>query len=229
MTHSFVRSWREWLLALPILGIPLLFLATSTPIFVLLNQNHLAERTLSRDIRTIEGLGFDATSLNRPVHAAFFSLLAKGGVPPEIHILGITESMVIKDSERFFSVAAKLHHQGIRTSIDDFGTGATVLSYLTSYPIAEVKIDRSLVTNILSDLKRSGLLRTIIGLGRRLDFTTAAEGVESQEEWSYLEKHQRDRIQVFFASRPLPPKELEALFKKLFTHPEGLSPSWIDD
>ena len=229
MTHSFVRSWREWLLALPILGVTLLFLASSTPIFLLFIQNHLAKRTLSRDIRTIEELGFYAISLNRPVHAAFFSLLTKVGVPLEILSLEITESMVIKDSGRFFSVVAELHHQGIRISIDDFGTGATALSYLTSYPIAEVKIDRSLVTNLFSDLKRSELVRTIIGLGKRLDFTTTAEGAESQEEWSYLEKNNRDRIQVFFASRPLPPKELEALFKKLFTHPEGLSPSWIDD
>ncbi len=157
------------------------------------------------------------------------SLLTNVGVPPEILLLEITESMVIKDSERFFSVVAELHDQGIRIAIDDFGTGATALSYLTSYPIAEVKIDRSLVTNLFSDLKRSELVRTIIGLGKRLDFTTTAEGVESQEEWHYLEKHQCDRIQGFFASHPLPPKELEALFRKHFTHQEGQSPSWIDD
>ena len=79
-------------------------------------------------------------------------------------------------------------------------------------------------------MQRSELVRTIIGLGKRLDFTTTAEGVKSQEEWNYhLEKYQCNRIQGFFASRPLPPKEREALFKQHFTYPEGLSPSWIDD
>lgn len=157
------------------------------------------------------------------------SILEKVGVPPEVLLLEITESEVIKDSENFFSVVETLHRQGVRISIDDFGTGATALSYLTTYPIAEVKIDRSLVTNLFSDLKRSELVRTIIGLGKRLDFTTTAEGVESAEEWEYLEKHQCDRIQGFFASRPLSPKDLEALFGKRFIHQEGQTPSWLDD
>ncbi|MDA8027887.1 MAG: EAL domain-containing protein [Nitrospiraceae bacterium] len=187
MTHSFVRSWREWLLALPILGVTLLFLASSTPIFLLFIQNHLAKRTLSRDIRTIEELGFYAISLNRPVHAAFFSLLTKVGVPLEILSLEITESMVIKDSGRFFSVVAELHHQGIRISIDDFGTGATALSYLTSYPIAEVKIDRSLVTNLFSDLKRSELVRTI-ALEKRLDFTQRPKGRKARRNGATWKK-----------------------------------------
>ncbi len=157
------------------------------------------------------------------------SILDKVGVPPEVLLLEITESEVIKDSENFFSVVESLHRQAIRISIDDFGTGATALSYLTTYPIAEVKIDRSLVTNLFSDLKRSELVRTIIGLGKRLDFTTTAEGVESAEEWDYLEKHQCDRIQGFFSSRPLPPTALEALFGKHFTHPAGQIHSWTDD
>jgi len=157
------------------------------------------------------------------------SLLHKVGVPPEVLFLEITESMMIKDSELFFSVVEELHRQGIRISIDDFGTGATALSYLTTYPIAEVKIDRSLVTNLFSDLKRSELVRTIIGLGKRLDFTTTAEGVESAEEWNYLVKHRVDRIQGFFASRPLPPKALEPLFGKRFTYPDGERPTWIED
>ena len=157
------------------------------------------------------------------------SILEKVGVPPEVLLLEITESEVIKDSDNFFSVVEALHRQGIRISIDDFGTGATALSYLTTYPIAEVKIDRSLVTNLFSDLKRSELVRTIIGLGKRLDFTTTAEGVESREEWDYLEKHQCDRIQGFFASRPLAPKALEALFGKRFAQQDRDIPSWIDN
>ena len=155
-------------------------------------------------------------------------ILNDTGVPPAALVLEVTESMVIKDSVVFFSIVEKLDREGIRISIDDFGTGATALSYLTTYPIAEVKIDRSLVTHLFSDIKRAELVRTIIGLGKRLDFRTVAEGVENPEEWVYLENHNCDRIQGFLASRPLPAEELTALLSQRFAHRGSGEFGWID-
>jgi len=155
-------------------------------------------------------------------------LIQNTGVPPKALILEITESMVIKNSEVFFAIVEKLFHEGVRISIDDFGTGATALSYLTAFPISEVKIDRSFVTHLFSDLKRAELVRTIIGLGKRLDFLTVAEGVENPEEWDYLEKHHCDRIQGYFASYPLSPEDLAALIGRRFLRRPSGEFAWVE-
>ena len=114
-----------------------------------------------------------------PVDVA--DLLRLNGVPPALLGLEITESTVVADPRRAGAVLARLAQIGVRLSVDDFGTGYSSLSYLTRFPINEVKIDRSFVTNMTSSPGSEVIVRSTIDLGRNLGKEVVAEGVETAE------------------------------------------------
>jgi diguanylate cyclase (GGDEF)-like protein len=136
-------------------------------------------------------------------------LLRLNGVPPALLALEITESAIVADPRRAGDVLARLAKLGVRLSIDDFGTGYSSLSYLTRFPINEIKIDRSFVTNMSSSPDNEVIVRSTIDLARNLGQEVVAEGVETADVLLRLEELGCHLTQGYYVSRPLPIEELD--------------------
>ncbi len=109
---------------------------------------------------------------------------------------------------------ARLHELkalGVRLAIDDFGTGYSSMSYLCNLPIDILKIDRSFVHGVRREPQKTGIVRTIVELGRILHLQTVAEGIELEEELDELRSLQCDFGQGFWFARPVPAAAAAAL------------------
>ncbi|WP_403025557.1 EAL domain-containing protein [Salinibacterium sp. GXW1014] len=97
----------------------------------------------------------------------------------------------------------RLHQLGIRLSVDDFGTGHAGFSYLSDFPIDEIKIDRSFVSKLGVSPEATAIITSCIELAHALDVTVVAEGVETREQLAGLTELGCDIAQGFHYSRPL--------------------------
>lgn len=151
----------------------------------------------------------DELFLDRVVNA-----LAATGMPPEYLVLEITESAVMQNVEQSLVILRKLSEQGIRLSIDDFGTGYSSLSHLKLFPVHEVKIDRSFVRDIPRDENDTAIALAVIALAHAMGLQVVAEGVETEEQLSFLQDHGCDAMQGYLVSHPLPGPELVDALRK---------------
>jgi diguanylate cyclase (GGDEF)-like protein len=135
-------------------------------------------------------------------------LLRRYGVAPELLTLEITESSVMTDPGRAMGLLTALQGMGVRLSVDDFGTGYSSLSYLKRLPVHEVKIDRSFVTNMVTDADDRTIVRSIIDLAANLSLDVVAEGVEDLEAWAALRELGATYVQGYVLGRPMPIGEL---------------------
>jgi EAL domain-containing protein (putative c-di-GMP-specific phosphodiesterase class I) len=101
---------------------------------------------------------------------------------------------------------------GTWLSIDDFGTGYTSLASIKRLPVNEIKIDRSFITNMLTDKQDAMLVRTVIDLGHNFGLTVVAEGVETKEVLDELTALGCDEAQGYFISKPLACEPLKSWF-----------------
>ncbi|MDQ7042228.1 MAG: EAL domain-containing protein [Sulfurimonas sp.] len=125
--------------------------------------------------------------------------------------LEVTEGQVMKNPELSITKLNQIHDLGIEIAIDDFGTGYSSLSYLKKLPLDKLKIDREFVKDIPEDEDDMAITKAIIALGKSLNLTLIAEGVETQEQKEFLVKNGCELIQGYFYSRPLPAEEIEVL------------------
>ncbi len=136
--------------------------------------------------------------------------LAKSGMAPELLELEITESMVMRNVERAMHVLKAIKGLGVMLAIDDFGTGYSSMSLLKKFPIDVLKIDRSFVRELSNSSEDQAIADAIIALGRALDLTIVAEGVETAEQEAFLRAHHCDRIQGYLISKPVPADKFAA-------------------
>jgi EAL domain-containing protein (putative c-di-GMP-specific phosphodiesterase class I) len=108
--------------------------------------------------------------------------LKRSGLPPSNLMLEITESVLMRDTDRTLRRLSALRALGVKLAIDDFGTGYSSLSYLPLFPVDVLKIDRAFVKDICNEPLGSTLARTIVELSRRLSLETIAEGVEDASQ-----------------------------------------------
>lgn len=135
-------------------------------------------------------------------------LLNKSQVSPEFLDLEIVESLLI-DNTQAEKVLYALAELGVNIVLDDFGTGYSSLSYLSSLPISKIKIDKRFVNTPGKEEK--AILDNLLQLGRDLNLTVLAEGIENYTQLSYLLKHGCLYGQGFYFSEPLPAHSLENL------------------
>jgi diguanylate cyclase (GGDEF)-like protein len=132
----------------------------------------------------------------------------------------ISEAGMLGEIERALPTLYRLRDLGVRLSVDDFGTGASSLSYLRQLPVQEVKIDDSFVQGMATDSGDLAIVRAVISLSREFGLTVVAEGVESELTLDLLEEMGCEIGQGYLFSRPLPYERLEAWFNAR-TEPES--------
>jgi diguanylate cyclase (GGDEF)-like protein len=153
------------------------------PIAVNLSARSLLDRDLPRDVA---------------------AQLERYGVPAELLVLEITETVVMSDLEVVEEVLDAFRAMGVRLSVDDFGTGYSSLTFLARVQVDEVKIDRSFVRAMNSSREAAAIVRTTIELGRTLGLRVVAEGVERADQRAALTRLGCDAAQGYHLFPPMP-------------------------
>jgi len=135
-------------------------------------------------------------------------MLAKNGVPPSRLMLEVTEGVLIDNPDEAKARLDALKALGIRLALDDFGTGYSSLTYLQRFNFDKLKIDRGFVTPLGRDAGSNALVQAIVSLGRALDLTLLAEGVETEEQRVLLRLAGCEEMQGYLFA---PPGSREAL------------------
>ncbi len=129
-------------------------------------------------------------------------VLNETGLPPDRLELEITESLLINDTEEVLGKLNRLRQLGVHIAMDDFGTGYSSLSYLARFPFSKIKIDRQFIRNMTRDSAMRAIVKTIIALGKSLDVTITAEGVETEEQAAMLREFGCPQVQGFLYGYP---------------------------
>ena len=132
------------------------------------------------------------------------SILLETGLAPDRLELEITEGVLIEDFDRGLALLRRLKSLGVRISMDDFGSGYSSLSYLQAFPFDKIKIDRAFVMNLGRNPQSAAIVRAVIDLGHGLEMSIVAEGVETQEQLSFLADEGCDAVQGYLLGRPQP-------------------------
>ncbi len=123
----------------------------------------------------------------------------------------LTESMLIQDPGQTIEILNEIRKFGLTVSMDDFGTGYSSLSYLARLPLDNLKVDRSFVMSIPDERNAETLVRTIVTMARELDLCVVAEGIETENQKSFLTSLGCEMGQGYLFGKPLTARELETL------------------
>ena len=145
------------------------------------------------------------------------AILKDTGMDPAYLQLEVTESAAMDNPARTFDMLDALRQRGLHVYIDDFGTGHSNLGQLKRMPIDALKIDKSFVTDVLTDNDDAEIAIAIIRLAHALDLRVVAEGVETLEQVAFLKQNGCDEVQGYVVSKPLPPSQVGELFAHAFT------------
>jgi EAL domain-containing protein (putative c-di-GMP-specific phosphodiesterase class I) len=129
---------------------------------------------------------------------------SEAGIEAQWVILEITESSILKDPERSLAITEYLSGIGFGFSIDDFGTGYSSLSNLKNLPLSEVKIDRSFVSDVLTNESDATIVKATVNLAHNLGLEVTAEGVENEAIMGRLREYGVDVVQGYHIGEPLP-------------------------
>ncbi|HEY7214129.1 MAG TPA: EAL domain-containing protein [Thermoanaerobaculia bacterium] len=130
-------------------------------------------------------------------------VLAETGLPPSSLVLEITETLAMQNAAATLAVLGGLKELGVKIAIDDFGTGFSSLSYLTTFPIDTLKVDRSFVHTLGVGRGSEEVAAAVIALAQSLEIGVIAEGVEEETQWQWLEGLGCGRFQGYLFSPPL--------------------------
>ena len=124
----------------------------------------------------------------------------------------------MKSPQESIILMEKLNKFGIKMSIDDFGTGYSSMAYIKKLPIKKLKIDKTFIDDVMTNLKDVAIIRTIIALANGLNLDVIAEGVENMDQRDFLLKEGCNNIQGYLYSKPLPVQEVEKVLKSGHIH-----------
>ena len=133
-------------------------------------------------------------------------ILAETGLPPSGLEIEITENMKIDDVA--LMTMRTLSSLGVRIVVDDFGVAYSALGYLKRLPISAVKIDRTFIRDAGDDPQDRAIVRAIVALARSLELEIIAEGVETHEQWNFVNELTCQRVQGYHFSRPVEAEDL---------------------
>lgn len=142
-------------------------------------------------------------------------LIEKNGIEASEIEIEITESILIEDFEEVKEKLIILRDHGVRISLDDFGTGFSSVSYLNELPIDTLKVDKSFVDKVTTDESTRIITESIINMVNRLGYESIAEGVETEEQLSYMKQIGCSVIQGYLLGKPMPAEEVDEMFRKM--------------
>ena len=154
--------------------------------------------------------------------------LARHEVPAALLELELTESMLMQDPEQTVTILHALKRIGVGLSLDDFGTGYSSFAYLSRFPFDTLKIDRSFVSDIVTEPDAAMIAVSIIDLAHRMRLRVVAEGVETEPQLGYLTMRNCDEMQGYFFARPVPADAFHALLREGRSLPRTAAPATPD-
>ena len=131
-------------------------------------------------------------------------ILKETGLHPSALEIEITESVLMKDGEMAITTLRELKALGVQLAIDDFGTGYSSLAYLKKFPIDRLKIDRTFVCALNTDMHDRAIASAVIALAENMNLSVTAEGVETENQLAFLKSRNCNEAQGYYLSRPLP-------------------------
>ncbi|MFT5790057.1 MAG: diguanylate cyclase (GGDEF)-like protein/PAS domain S-box-containing protein [Shewanella sp.] len=147
-------------------------------------------------------------SNGRSFYQVLKEALARHGIAPHYLHVEITESMLIEDKPYSLKILNSIRQLGIDIYLDDFGTGYSALSYLNQFPISVIKIDKSFIDNATVNQSDAKLVKAIVMMGQSLEMPLVAEGIETEEQWDFLQALGCDYAQGYLMSKPLSSENL---------------------
>jgi len=126
--------------------------------------------------------------------------------------LEITETTLMEQIDHAVVLLDQIKALGISLTIDDFGTGYSSLNYLKRLPIDTLKIDKTFITDIPNDKDDMEISAAVIAMAHKLGLKVVAEGVSTEDHWTFLEKNKCDIAQGYFMGKPMSTKELVEKF-----------------
>lgn len=141
------------------------------------------------------------------------AILKQTDMQPHLLELEITESVLMQNVDETVKTLHTIKAMGVRLALDDFGTGYSSLSYLRRFPIDVLKIDQSFVRGLNVNNQDEQLISAIIGMGRSLELTIIAEGVETLDQLSFLQAQLCEEGQGFLFSKAVPAKDFAQLLQ----------------
>ena len=124
--------------------------------------------------------------------------------------LEVTEAASLHDPELVMDIFTRLRVKGVGLSLDDFGTGMSSLTQLYKMPFSEVKVDGSLISEVIDAKPAATVVRSIIDLAHNLSLSVCAEGVETSPQFEFLEQLGCDALQGEFIAQAMPAGEIES-------------------
>jgi diguanylate cyclase (GGDEF)-like protein/PAS domain S-box-containing protein len=190
---------------------------------LILSIGHWVLREACRQAREWQDLGLPFKRISVNVSAAEFrdkdfvegvqEILSETGLEACYLDLELTERVLMQHAESTAIVLRELKKIGIHLAVDDFGTGYSSLSYLRQFPIDVLKIDKSFVQQISSDSNDSAIVSAIIDMGKNLKQRVIAEGVETEEQLSFLRARHCAEGQGYLFSPPLAAADFSRLLQ----------------
>jgi diguanylate cyclase (GGDEF)-like protein len=177
---------------------------------------------LERDIAVPVAINISGKELLHGDPAATIELHASAaGVPTSLLEVEITESLLVKDSERVRASLTRLRQLGCRIALDDFGTGYSSLAYITRFPPDRIKIDKAFVHDVDRSASDAAVASAILALGHSLGVVITAEGIERAGQLEWLRARGCHEVQGYLLSRPLSARDLEQRFLRPSMAPDA--------
>jgi diguanylate cyclase len=159
--------------------------------------------TLSVNVSTLQ--------INKKFAGVIERILRRTGLPPEQLELEITESALIANAELVIECCSDWRGLGVHIAVDDFGTGYSSLTYLARLPVDRLKLDKSFAQRMIFEKKTAAIVRSMLALGKEMDFMVLAEGVETEPQFALLERWGCRQVQGFLLAKPVPAADARAL------------------
>ncbi|UJP05610.1 MAG: diguanylate cyclase [Nitrosomonas sp.] len=140
--------------------------------------------------------------------------LHENKVPPENLVIEITESAMVQAIENATRTLTRLHDQGVKIALDDFGIGYSPFQYLQKFPVDIVKIDRAFVTDIEVNNCNYSIVSAVANMSKKLGFITVAEGVETEAQFKQLCQLGCDEVQGYLMGYPMPKEQIQRILKR---------------
>ncbi|MFY0676143.1 MAG: EAL domain-containing protein [Neptuniibacter sp.] len=141
-------------------------------------------------------------------------IIKEVGLAPDKLELEVTETYLIQDIENSIETLHRLKKLGVKIALDDFGTGYSSLNYLNRLPIDTLKVDRSFIMDLVEVPEKKTLIKNLITLSHELGMKVVAEGVETQEQLSFLQQMNCDEMQGYFFSPPVTAEAFKVLLEQ---------------